>query len=197
MIHQLCIGLGNPGPQYRETRHNVGFLVLEALAKEFGVEWRKPFFSPYRFARHRHSNAMLFLVQPLTFMNRSGDVLSAILKKSGASSESMFLVCDNLDLAPGQVRIRMGGSDAGHNGLKSVIAAAGTGEFLRIYVGIGRPKGGTIVDHVLGIPSEGEEQEAVDAGIARAAEAVTQLVEGEELQSVMNRFNRRNRENGH
>jgi PTH1 family peptidyl-tRNA hydrolase len=106
-----------------------------------------------------------------------------------------IVVCDNLDLPAGQIRIRRGGSSAGHNGLKSVIDRWGSSDFLRIYVGIGRPSAGrTVVEHVLGRPEDGPEREALEAGIVRATDALIALLDGMTLQEAMVAFNRKTRQ---
>ncbi len=191
MSAALFAGLGNPGPRYRETRHNVGFLVLEELGRRLNLSWRKPLFSRYALAQSGKAEERATLVKPLTFMNRSGEVFPALLRKYGTDAASLFVVCDNLDLSPGVIRLKEGGSTAGHNGLKSIVSHIGTGGFGRIYVGIGRPHSGSIVEHVLGTAS-GDEAASLESGIALAADACQALIEGVSTEEVMNRFNRRN-----
>ncbi len=184
-------GLGNPGPRYRETRHNVGFLVLEELSRRLELSWKKPLFSQYLFAQTGKAEGRVRLFKPLTFMNRSGDVFPALLRKWKIDTASLVVVCDNLDLPPGIIRVKEGGSTAGHNGLKSVVASIGTGNFRRIYVGIGRPNSGSIVEHVLGTPAD-TEAAALENGILHAADACQALFDGISTEEVMSRFNRRN-----
>jgi peptidyl-tRNA hydrolase, PTH1 family len=191
LTESLFTGLGNPGPKYQETRHNVGFLVLEELSHQFGFSWRKPFFSPFRFAKGKIEGHPLLLVEPLTYMNRSGEAFSSIFRRFSVGIENLVVVCDNLDLPPGEIRIKKGGSTAGHNGLKSIVACTGSSDFCRIYVGIGRPEKESVVEHVLGIPDEAERR-LLNQGISRAVEAARLICMGESLSSVMNHFNRRN-----
>lgn len=193
MSPYIFAGLGNPGPRYRETRHNVGFLVLDILGERLGLRWKKPLFSSMLIAGGGKTAGGTRLVKPLTWMNRSGDIFPALRKKWNFDTGSLVVVCDNLDLPPGMIRIKKGGSSAGHNGLKSLAAALGSGSFVRVYVGIGRPGSGTVVEHVLGVPA-GEEAGAIAEGIGLAAEACGALAGGETVESVMGRFNRRNSE---
>lgn len=130
-----------------------------------------------------------YLAKPLSYMNKSGEVLARLLRKTRTNSSNLLVICDNLDLPPGRIRIRNGGSDAGHNGLKSVIRFLGTGDFLRIYIGIGRPQADvSVIDHVLGIP---ENQQLINYGIKLASEAVIKLLNGESEDRVKNEFNRK------
>jgi PTH1 family peptidyl-tRNA hydrolase len=123
-------------------------------------------------------------------MNRSGLIFPQLLKKSRAELADVVVVCDNMDLECGRIRLRRGGSHAGHNGIKSIMSHTGGADFLRIYVGIGRPAPWvSVVDHVLGAP-EGQESEDMKQGVFRAAAALSRLLEGEDEQKVMNEFNR-------
>ena len=180
------MGLGNPGPRYTATRHNVGFRVIELAARGLGIRLRRPWFRGYRLGRAAPEGRLLRLVQPLTYMNRSGAVLSSLQPLRGDGS--LLVVCDTLDLPPGQCRLRRGGSAAGHKGLVSIIAALGREDFLRLYVGIGRPsRQEEVVDYVLGCPA-GQEAEALERGEQRAAEGVLALLR-EDPQKVMNALN--------
>lgn len=128
------------------------------------------------------------MIEPLTFMNRSGDVIDRVKKRFGLTPEGLLVVCDNLDLCVGRVRLKCGGGTAGHNGLKSIVAALGDSSFLRLYVGIGRPETGSVVDHVLGLPRADEADEVRDA-VERAADAVNRLTVTP-ADEVMNELNR-------
>ena len=136
----LIIGLGNPGSKYRETRHNAGFAVIDNLASKSGLYLGKPFFKKYLIGRLKTDSGIIYLVKPLTFMNRSGMILNEIFRKTGASASEMILVCDNMDLKPGMIRLKTRGSSAGHNGIKSVIDNIGSEDFKRLYIGVGRPR---------------------------------------------------------
>ena len=130
------------------------------------------------------------LARPLTFMNRSGAVLPGLLRRAPAGVHELLIVCDNLDLPTGAVRLKRSGKARSHNGLASVMDALGTGEFLRLYIGIGRPADGTsVVDHVLGLPGE-EEAAVLHSAVELAAGAVESLLTNP-VDTVMNSLNRR------
>ena len=132
------------------------------------------------------------LIQPLTFMNRSGDIIHHFIPKDFSAHE-LIVICDNLDLPPGTIRLRKGGSSAGHNGLKSIISNLGNADFIRIYVGIGRPEAPTsVVDHVLSVPEDTQELEALREGISMAADAAMRLCDGETVEEVSRVYNKRN-----
>ena len=187
----VLIGLGNPGKKYEGTRHNVGFEAVEHFAERAGIPLSKGLGKKYRAGEGRCCGQKAVCIEPYTFMNRSGDVVPVIIRKFQATADNIVVVCDNLDLAPGLCRIKRGGGNAGHNGLTSLIQAYGTADFLRVYIGVGRPQHKTaVVSHVLGSP-KGDERTELDEGIRRAAEALYRLFE-EPLQRVMNEFNRKN-----
>ena len=188
----LIVGLGNPGIRYHNTRHNVGFGVIDLVAERCHVNLKKRLFHPYMFGKGVFQDANLYLVKPLTFMNNSGSIFPALLRRTAGRIEDTVVICDNMDLEPGMIRIRKRGSHAGQRGLKSIIEETGTAEFIRIYVGIGRPSADShAIDHVLGIPA-GQELERIMSGVKRAADAVLQIVSGAALEQVMNEFNRKN-----
>jgi PTH1 family peptidyl-tRNA hydrolase len=150
---------------------------------------KKRCFRPYAFSKIDKSTQ---LVTPLTYMNNSGKVLP-FLHPLYEQIEDVIVVCDTLDLPPGMIRIRKGGSSAGHNGLKSLIAYAQSPNFIRIYVGIGRPvPPHTVIDHVLSSPEEKQERELLQQGIEKAAEAVIDLIANKPIEEVINVYNRRN-----
>ena len=168
----MVVGLGNPGPDYRDTRHNAGFWFVEKWAGILGLPFRKAWFRPFSFLAVRQGDDRLVLVKPLTFMNLSGKVLPALLSRFGAKPEDLVVVFDQMDLPPGRVRMKTGGSHAGHNGLKSLDGVLGGGDYRRLAVGIGRPPAGeSLVDHVLGVPSAGD-RAAVDAALDRTVNLV-------------------------
>jgi PTH1 family peptidyl-tRNA hydrolase len=131
-----------------------------------------------------------FLIKPLTYMNRTGEIIPSLFRRTGLGRENMLVICDQLDLEPGICRLRRRGSSAGHRGLQSIISALGSEEFLRLYIGIGRPNGGTsIPDYVLGNPGE-DQKVFLENGEHNAAQAVLQLLTLEPEQ-VMNDLNRK------
>jgi PTH1 family peptidyl-tRNA hydrolase len=176
----LILGLGNPGTKYESSRHNVGFHVVESCAAFFQRRLKKRCFRLYRRARLKNG---ALLVQPLTYMNRSGEVLRYF---SQYPISSMVVICDQMDLPPGTIRIRRGGSSAGHRGLADLINTLGSGEFIRIYVGIGRPEQGvSVIDHVLGRT----EDPAIETSVRRASEALIRLINGASFEEVAGEFN--------
>ena len=184
----LVVGLGNPGREYAPTRHNVGFMVVDELARRHGGSWRSKFSGEV--ADIRLDGARLALLKPQTYMNDSGRSVAAAAKFYKVDPEDLLAVHDEVDLELGRLQARLGGGLAGHNGLRSLAAALRTPDFLRLRVGIGRPERGDprpVADWVLS-PFGSE----VDVGalVARAADAVeTLLVEG--LEEAQQRFNER------
>lgn len=184
----LIVGLGNPGSEYAGTRHNAGFMVIDRLLAGFPAG---------RFEeRHTASSSVwagkfrgraLLLQKPLTFMNLSGQAVALLARRSGIQPESILVISDDLDLPVGRLRLRNGGADGGHNGLKSIIAELGSSSFRRLRIGIGRPKPGETVDYVLS-KFEGEEERRFEASLAAAAEAVRTVLTGG-MARAMNRFN--------
>jgi peptidyl-tRNA hydrolase, PTH1 family len=185
----LIIGLGNPGPKYEGTRHNAGFLVIDNLAERIGTELKKQHFAPFAWGRKKISNREIYLVKPYTFMNRSGEALGQIFRKTGCTINDTVVICDSLDLDPGIIRIKRKGGSGGQKGLESVISATGGSNFSRVYVGIGRPKyRGEVPAYVLSRPA-GTEAELFLSAIERAGKALSELVSNE-LNSIMNEYNR-------
>lgn len=185
---KLVAGLGNPGKQYAHTRHNVGFEVVDELAGRAGVDFRKGWLSPAQTAKIKMEDAgELLLAKPQTFMNRSGNAIAPLLRKKGLDPSDLIVVVDDADLELGRLRIRKKGSAGGHNGLKSVIQELGTGEFVRIRVGIGRRTGADMTDHVL-TRFGADERRTMREAVTRAADAVMCLVR-DGADAAMNRFN--------
>ncbi len=184
----LVLGLGNPGPGYRNTRHNVGFEAVDRICDQRGLSWRRPLFRNVMAA----GDATLTLAKPLTYMNRSGEVIPYLVRRFAIPTGMICLVLDNMDLPVGEIRMKTRGGDAGHNGLKSVTAALGSSDYARIYIGVGRPAQGTsTVDHVLGTFSP-EEDDAVTAAIRRLAE-VFRSATLPPLPTLVSEVNRRRR----
>src|SRR5882672_12819353 len=171
---QVVVGLGNPGPEYRDTRHNVGQRVLDALARTLRASWRRD--GSAVVGRGQWRGEPVRLIKPIAFMNESGPVVAKALRRVEAGPADLILVYDDIDLPLGTVRLRMKGSHGGHNGVRSVIEALGTQEIRRVKVGVGRPNSkDDVPDHVLA-PFEREELPTVDAVVAEAAERVLSLV---------------------
>ena len=176
MAH-VVVGLGNPGPEYRDTRHNVGQRVLDRLAAGDlrGTRWQHD--SATELSEGRWRGATVRLVKPHAFMNVCGPVIARALQRHGAGAEDLILVYDDIDLPLGEVRVRMKGGAGGHNGVRSVIAALGTSDIRRVKVGIGRPQHkAQVPDHVL-TGFEPDELPVVDTAVAEAAERVLALLQ--------------------
>jgi peptidyl-tRNA hydrolase, PTH1 family len=184
----LVASLGNPGREYENTRHNVGFMVGDELARRHGGSFRGKFSGDL--AELRLDGVRLAVLKPQTFMNESGRSVGAALRFFKLAPESLLVVHDEVDLEPGRLQVRMGGGLAGHNGLRSVAQHAKTGDFLRVRVGVGRPERGDrrpVADFVL---SPFAPELDVDALVARAADAV-EVVAREGLEAAQQRFNER------
>ena len=184
----LVVGLGNPGREYATTRHNVGFMVADELARRHGGSWRSKFSGEV--ADVRLDGARLALLKPQTFMNDSGRSAAAAAKFYKFEPEDLLAVHDEVDLDLGRMQARLGGGLAGHNGLRSMASALKTPEFLRLRIGVGRPERGDrrpVSDWVLS-PFE----PSVDVGslVGRAADAVETLVR-DGLEEAQQRFNER------
>jgi PTH1 family peptidyl-tRNA hydrolase len=173
-LAQVVVGLGNPGPEYRDTRHNVGQRVVDALARTLHRAWSRE--GPALVARAQWRGEPLYLVKPQAFMNVCGSAVAASLRSLRADPADVILVYDDIDLPLGTVRVRMKGGHGGHNGVRSVIAALGTPEIRRVKVGVGRPDTKAAVpDHVLST-FEPDEMAAVEAAITTAADRVLALL---------------------
>ncbi len=183
---RLVVGLGNPGRIYRGTRHNVGFEVVERLARRWGTRFRREGLAEV--AEAVFAGIPVVLAKPLTYMNRSGEAVQELVKRLGLTPSQVVVVYDDMDLPLGTLRVRPRGSSGGHHGMASVLKALGTTEVTRVRVGIGRPEGDA-VDYVLSRFEQEEASKAQEA-IERAADAVeTLLLEGSA--AAMDRFNRR------
>ncbi|QQL46348.1 aminoacyl-tRNA hydrolase [Sulfuriroseicoccus oceanibius] len=170
---QLVVGLGNPGRKYAETRHNVGFMVVDELARKYGVEFKPELRWKSEVAKLPGTN--IWLVKPLTFMNLSGEAIGALARFRKLDAASVLLVYDDMDLELGRLRIRRKGSAGGHNGVKSAIQHLGTDAIPRVKFGIGRHIAGReqtrVVGHVLGKFSPDERSE-LEFSLTRAIDAI-------------------------
>ena len=188
---KLVVGLGNPGAEYASSRHNAGFMVIERLLASLPAgRFTESRTASSRFFSGRFRQKPLYLQQPLTFMNLSGEAVARAAGKLQLEPSEILIVSDDMDLPLGKLRLRRGGSDGGHNGLKSVISELGSADFLRLRLGIGRPEHrGEVVDHVLSAFTP-EEQKLFDAELESAVKAV-KLVLSVPLNMAMNEVNRR------
>ena len=185
---KLIVGLGNPGRQYEKTRHNAGFLFLDALAQELGCIWSNESRFQGLFAEGSIANSKVLLLKPDTFMNRSGQSVGKIARYYKLNPEEILVVHDELDFNPGIVKLKKDGGHAGHNGLRDIIAHLGSKEFYRLRLGIGRPPVGKVVaDFVLSSPSKQEWELLVNAfDLSRSF--IGQMVVGD-MAAVMNKLN--------
>jgi peptidyl-tRNA hydrolase, PTH1 family len=184
----LVAGLGNPGSEYAATRHNVGFMVCDELARRHRGSFRSKFSG--ELAEVRVDGAKIALLKPQTFMNESGCAVGAAVRFFKTDPGSVLVVHDEVDLDPGRLQARVGGGLAGHNGLRSVAQHLGNQEFVRLRVGVGRPERGDrrpVADFVL---SPFAPETDVDAVVARAADAVETLVR-EGVEATQQRYNER------
>ena len=184
----LVAGLGNPGREYAETRHNVGFMVVDELARRLGGSWRGKFSG--ELAEVRLEGLRLALLKPQTYMNESGRSVGAAVRFYKVEPEGFVVVHDEVDLEPGRLQVRLGGGLAGHNGLRSVATALGTPEFGRVRIGVGRPERGDprpVADFVLSKFSPEVDAEAL---VSRAADAV-EAIARDGVEEAQNRFNER------
>ncbi|MGB9907370.1 MAG: aminoacyl-tRNA hydrolase [Candidatus Saccharicenans sp.] len=188
----LVVGLGNPGTEYRQTRHNAGFLVVQALARQWNLPLRTKA-GLARVAETRRGRSPVILALPQTYMNLSGQAVQALMAKYRVKPQNLVVVYDDLDLDLGQVRVRPSGSPGSHKGMKSIVAAIGTQDFPRVRVGIGpKPAAAEAADYVLEeFPPE--EWEKLQPALAAACRAVEMIIDGD-LARAMNMFNRRKKE---
>jgi PTH1 family peptidyl-tRNA hydrolase len=182
---RLVVGLGNPGAEYEQTRHNAGFWLVDNLAGN-------------RLARESRYNGLtakttiagqeVWLLEPQTYMNRSGQSVGALARFFKIAPEDLLVVHDELDLPPGSAKLKRGGSSGGHNGLKDITSALGTQDYWRLRIGIGHPRASgleqAVVDYVLHRPRK-EEQPLIDEAIAKSIEVIPLLCEGKFETAVM------------
>jgi PTH1 family peptidyl-tRNA hydrolase len=190
---KLVAGLGNPGDRYRGTRHNVGFEVVDRVARARGVDFDAADRDRRALTgRWRREGEVVLLAKPLTFMNVSGQAVRGLVDFYKIALDDLLVVCDDVNLPLGRLRARRGGSDGGHNGLRSVAEWLGTEEYARLRVGVGRgvaeDRGRDLTGHVLGEFAP-DEASGIARATARAAEAV-ELWTAEGLAVMMNAFNR-------
>jgi len=184
---KIVVGLGNPGDEYIDTRHNTGFKVIDSLAEVLEIEVRKRKFGA-RFGSGEFADKKLILLKPWQFMNRSGQAVATAVGFYKLDAGDLLVITDDMDLEPGRIRIRAKGSAGGHNGLADIIEKLGTNEFARCRIGIGQSGREDAVDYVLDKPTKAEKPLLAEA-IERAREAVLCWIEyGTE--KTMNEFNR-------
>jgi PTH1 family peptidyl-tRNA hydrolase len=182
---RLFVGLGNPGAEYERTRHNAGFWWIDALARALKCELCPERAYHGLVARVTHRGHAVWLLEPMTYMNVSGKSVAALARFFKIAPEQILVAHDELDLAPGQVKLKVGGSAAGHNGLKDIQLQLGTPDFWRLRLGIGHPGvKAEVIDYVLRRPPV-EERDAVEAAIDRSLATVGLLLDGEMQRAMM------------
>ena len=184
---QLVVGLGNPGPKHEQTRHNVGFVFVDELAKSKGATWKLENKFHGEVCKLTVAGSSIWLLKPNTYMNLSGQAVSALANFYKIDPESILVVHDELDIPPGQLRLKQGGGHGGHNGLRDIIAKTGSREFLRLRIGIGHPGDARdVTNFVLGKAPQSE-QKLIDNAIDEAMRVLPQIAEGD-MQPAMNRL---------
>lgn len=190
---KLIVGLGNPGFLYARHRHNVGFMCISQLAKNYRINFdRKQ--AAARTGIGTIAGQTCVLAKPQTYMNASGESVSALLKKLNMKPEDLIVIHDDLDLPVGKIRLRLGGGSGGHKGIESIISRTGTKDFYRVRVGIGRPESDTdttkeeaIISYVLS-DFKSEERKIIEDALPKACEAVAALI-AEGIIAAMNKYN--------
>ncbi len=188
---KLIAGLGNPGTQYEWTRHNLGFLVVKRLAEEMGVSFSSSRSCKGLEAQARIGECKVIVLMPMTYMNLSGQAIAAASSYYKVEVAQSLIVCDDFSLDFGQLRVRLKGSDGGHNGLKSVIESWGTQDFTRMRLGVGNPPPRQDpADFVLSVFTP-EERRQLDGFIAEAVDCCRAWIMENDVEKVMSQFNKR------
>ena len=184
---KLIVGLGNPGADYERTRHNVGWMVIDAFAKKFRIDVERHEKNALT-GTGRVAGGSVAVAKPLTYMNLSGDAVRLLVNAYLESTDDLIIVYDDIDLPLGKLRIRPSGSSGTHNGMRSIVQSLASERFPRLRIGIGAADGGRLRDYVLD-EFAADEQTVVDRAIERAVDALVLFVRGD-LKRAMNEFNR-------
>ncbi len=185
----IIVGLGNPGREYADTRHNMGFMALDVIADRHNIEIKKENFRSV-YGEGRIGGERVILAKPLTFMNNSGWAVRDLVNWFKIEHSQLVVIYDDIDIEPGELRIREKGSSGSHNGMKSIIYQLGFDDFPRIRVGIGGPEGGRdLIAHVLSCP-EGESAEKIKTALSEAADAA-ELISSGRIADAQMRFNKK------
>jgi peptidyl-tRNA hydrolase, PTH1 family len=185
----LVAGLGNPGERYANTRHNLGRMVVDELASDEGERFRKVRFMPSELAEIREGDERVLLVRSTLYMNESGPSFAGIAKKQGIDPDRVIAVHDEIEIAPGELRIKFGGGTAGHNGLRSLGSALRTPDFYRVRAGVGRPPGRRDPSDYVLAPIAKRDGTDIAILVGRSADAVRSLIR-DGLTATQDRFNR-------
>lgn len=187
---KLIVGLGNPGERYEGTKHNVGFMLIDKIAKLENVSFKHDTIFQADIASFHLQQEKIYLAKPTTFMNESGKAVHALLSYYGLQKEDLLVIYDDLDMAVGKVRFRQKGSAGGHNGIKSIIKHLGSQEFDRIKIGIGRPKNGmTVVQHVLS-RFDSEDKIQIELTLDRLDDVVNYYIQTNDAEEMMRKYNK-------
>ncbi len=185
---KIIVGLGNPGEEYKHTRHNVGYETIDKLSYDFKIRVKKRRFRSV-YGEGKIAGTQVLLVKPLTYMNLSGEAVRAILQFYKLPPSDLIVIFDDVNLPTGDVRVREKGSSGGQKGMKSIIQNLSTEDFARVRIGIGaKPEGWDLADYVLSRFKK-EEWDAMIDGVTKAGDAAVACLSGD-IASVMNRFNR-------
>ena len=183
---KIVVGLGNPGQQYADTPHSIGFEAVDALAVEIGATWEAKKAFKCLMARGSLAGMQVLLVKPQTFMNLSGDSVAPIVKYNNATVDDLLVAQDDIDLPVGRLRIRKGGSCGGHNGIRNIIERLGSQAFTRVKIGVGKERG-NVIGHVLG-KFDPETRKVMNVVVSEASKAIAMiLTKGPD--AAMNAFN--------
>lgn len=183
---KVIVGLGNPGAQYENTPHSVGFEAVDAIASEIGAAWENKKAFSCLMTRGVLAGVPVLLVKPLTFMNLSGDSVAPVVKYHNATNEDLIVIQDDIDLVAGRIRIRKGGSCGGHNGIRNIIERLGSSAFTRIKIGVGKDKS-NVIGHVLG-KFDPASRALADQCVAISVKAAATIVK-EGADKAMNLYN--------
>ncbi len=185
----LVVGLGNPGEDYRQTRHNVGFMVVDYLAAELSAAcWKNKFNGSY--CKVTAGGKDIFLLKPETYMNRSGECVSAFVRFFKIPLNGIVVTHDDLDLDFGRLKVVAKGGSGGHNGIRSIASHLGSNDFVRVKIGVGRPPPGYPVDKYVLSRFSSEERDCLAEVVSEAARAIKCFVE-KGISQCMNQFNRK------
>ena len=183
---KVVVGLGNPGAQYANTPHSVGFEVVDRIAADCGVAWEEKRQFKCLMAKANFAGQGVLLVKPQTFMNLSGESVAPVVKYHNATAADLAVVQDDIDLAVGRIRIRKAGSCGGHNGIRNIIERLGTQAFVRLKLGVGKERG-NVIGHVLG-KFDPETRKTMDLVVEESAKAVAAILR-DGPDAAMNAFN--------
>lgn len=184
---KLIVGLGNPGNEYSRTRHNIGFMVADRVAELNRIVLNQSKFKAI-IGKGEIGSEETIIAKPQTYMNRSGEAVSSLLSFFKLNPSDCIVICDDLELPPGKIRVRGKGGHGGHNGLRSIIELTGSQEFVRVRVGIGRPADTSLVSGYVLSPFSKDEKPVIEDVIDRASRAVETII-SDGVESAMNKFN--------